>query len=102
MKHKRSQESERDNAMSKSLVEVQVAAKKWAESSNKGALVWQVANEFHELWHEWGLALSEPAWAVPKLVIHTLDKIARCTKDDAVCGSIKLAKIEMSKYREQE
>lgn len=96
--HTRSRETQRDNAMSRSLVDVQIAAKSWAAGSADGALIWQIANEFHELWHEWGIALSQPDWVTPDLVFHRLEKIAKYTDDEDVGVCIKRAKKVMSKY----
>ena len=40
--------------MTKPLVDVQDAARDGAENSADWALVWHIANEFRELWHDWG------------------------------------------------
>jgi hypothetical protein len=94
-----SAESHRDNAMTSVLVDVQNAARNWASTSSDGALVWKIADEFRELWHDWGMALCLPEWQVPKLVIYTLDDIAENT-NDVVAGSVKRAKKTIFAYSE--
>ena len=93
-------ESIRDNEMTKTLVNVQDAAKNWAENSADGALVWHIANEFRELWHDWGLALMQPTWEVPRFVIFSLNKIASDTEDKVVRASVRCAKQAILAYRE--
>jgi hypothetical protein len=94
-------ESKRDNAMTRYLVDVQNAAKKWAASSDNGALVWGIANEFKELWYDWGVALSHPTWSVPTLVMYALEVIESNTGDHDVCVAVSLAKQAVSKYHEE-
>jgi len=98
--HVISKESIRDNAMTRTLVDVQDAVKNWAENTADGALVWHIANEFRELWHDWGLALLQPIWQVPGFVISSLNKIASDTEDDVVRESVRCAKQAMLAYRE--
>jgi hypothetical protein len=94
-----SAESHRDNAMTSVLVDVQNAARNWASTSSDGALVWKIADEFRELWHDWGMALCLSEWQVPKLVIYALNEIADNT-DDVVADYAGLAKKMILSYRE--
>jgi len=95
-----SPESNRDDAMTKLLIDVQNAAENWASSSNDGALVWSIANEFRELWYDWGRALSKPVWNVPNPVVYALEVVATNTNDYAVHLSVDLAKQAILNYRE--
>jgi hypothetical protein len=94
------QESNRDNAMTRLLVDVQNTVGNWASSSSDGALVWSIANEFRELWHDWGLALGQPVWNVPNLVVHALEVVADNANDHAVRASVDVARQAIMDYRE--
>jgi len=95
-----SPESDRDNAMTHFLVDVQTAAKNWAMNSQDGASVWNIANEFRELWHDWGVALIRPAWCVPNFVVYALDIVATETADPAVRISVEFARQAILSYNE--
>ena len=94
-----SAESHRDNAMTNVLVDVQNAANNWASTSSDGGLVWKIADELRELWHDWDIALCRPEWQVPNLVMYALDEIAGNT--DAVVGAcVDRARHAIFAYRE--
>jgi hypothetical protein len=93
-------ESNRDDALTKSLMNVQKAVADWAVTSNDGAMVWNIAIEFRELWYDWGVALRRPSWRVPNLVVYALDVIANDSNDEAVRVCVDLAKGKILGYRE--